>query len=125
MFDTHASTESAAAGKRPRSAGRPSCVNVAVQNRHAMRADVRAAFDEAIEVAGADRELCTRLERFFADLREPLVELYGPDPASRAGGLLRGMARTATERSAELRASSTTSARSRRTGCTASTPSAT
>src|SRR5215207_5546154 len=91
----------AAAARR---ADRP-CVNVAVQNRHAMRPPVRAAFDEALELIDGDRAFRTRLERHFTDLREPLVELYGADPRleEQWTALLRAMARMAAERSGELR----------------------
>lgn len=74
-----------------------------MQNVHAMRADVRAEF-EAADVAGDDA-FAVRFERFFTELRDPLVALYGDDArfADAWRRLLRAIAETAAGRSRELR----------------------
>ena len=98
-----------------------------MQNRHAMPPEARADFERALATVEGDAVFLTRLERYFTDLRDPLVELYGGDPrfAEQWPALLRrdrGHRRGPRGRAARR---STTSARSRRTGCTASTRSAT
>jgi amylosucrase len=52
-----------------------------------------------------DAAFLTRLERFFTELRDPLVALYGGDPRFREqfGALLDAMASTARHREPELR----------------------
>jgi hypothetical protein len=51
-----------------------------VQNVHAMRPEVRAEFEAARAVVSGDDAFAVRLERFFTELRDPLVALYGSDP---------------------------------------------
>jgi len=70
-----------------------------------MRAEVRAAFDRALAEIDGDAVFLTRLERHFADLRNPLVELYGADVrfAEQWPALLAAIARTAAARGPELR----------------------
>jgi amylosucrase len=76
-----------------------------VQNVHAMRPEVRAEFARATAALGGDAAFRVRLERFFTELREPLVALYGDDerfPAAFAR-LLEAVAATSAARSDELR----------------------
>jgi amylosucrase len=76
-----------------------------VQNVHAMRPEVRADFERARERLDGDAAFAVRLERFFTELRDPLVALYGADerfPAQWAA-LLDAIARAAAERPPELR----------------------
>ena len=72
------------------------------------------------------RAFHARLERFFTELRDPLVALYGDDPRFPARGA-RCWRRSRAPRPSATRscAAWTTSARSRRTGCSASRRSAT
>ena len=75
------------------------------QNVFAMRPEVRAEYAEARARLEGDAEFLTRLERFFTELRDPLVALYGDDarlPAQFAA-LLDAMAATARGRAADLR----------------------
>jgi amylosucrase len=76
-----------------------------VQNVHAMRAEVRADYEAALHVVDGDAAFAVRFERFFTELRDPLVALYGADPrfAPAWERLLGAIARTAAERPAELR----------------------
>jgi amylosucrase len=76
-----------------------------VQNVHAMRAEVREDYERALAHAGGDAAFATRFERFFTELRDPLVELYGDDPrfAEQWEALLQAMARTAAERDPDVR----------------------
>jgi amylosucrase len=76
-----------------------------VQNVHAMRPQVRAEFEAALDVVDGDAAFRVRLERFFTELRDPLVALYGSDArfAEAWGTLLRAIASTAAGRSPELR----------------------
>jgi amylosucrase len=76
-----------------------------MQNRHAMRAEVRADFERALADLDGDAAFLVRLERHFADLRDPLVELYGADPRFEQQWpvLLGAVARTAAARDLELR----------------------
>src|SRR5688572_28877225 len=80
-------------------------VSRAVQNVHAMRAEVRADYEAALGVVDGDVSFKVRFERFFTELRDPLVALYGADARFEAawGRLLGAIARTANERPAELR----------------------
>src|SRR4051794_40200424 len=51
-----------------------------VQNVHAMREEVRADYEAALGVVAGDDAFAVRFERFFTELRDPLVALYGEDP---------------------------------------------
>ncbi|QEC50888.1 DUF3459 domain-containing protein [Baekduia soli] len=70
-----------------------------------MRPEVRAEFTEAVRHLDGDAAFLTRLERFYTELRDPLVALYGDDArlSGQLAQLLEAMARTARERSPELR----------------------
>jgi amylosucrase len=70
-----------------------------------MPSAVREDYERALAHARGDAAFATRFERFFTELRDPLVELYGDDPRFPAQweALLREMARTAAERDPELR----------------------
>src|SRR5829696_1145176 len=76
-----------------------------MQNVHAMRPEVRAEFAARRAQLDGDPAFLTRLERFFTELRDPLVELYGDDPRlpEQFGALLHAMAVAARERDPELR----------------------
>ncbi len=76
-----------------------------VQNVHAMRPEVRAEYERARARLGGDAAFAVRLERFFTELRDPLVAVYGADARFAAAWerLLAAIARTAAERPAELR----------------------
>jgi amylosucrase len=50
-----------------------------VQNVHAMRPEVREDYERALAWIDGDAAFRTRLERFFTELRDPLVALYGGD----------------------------------------------
>src|SRR3954447_15994005 len=71
-----------------------------------MRPEVRAEYERARTELGGDAPFGVRLERWFSELRDPLVALYGADerfgPAWAA--LLRAIAATAAGRTDELRA---------------------
>jgi amylosucrase len=70
-----------------------------------MRPEVRADYERALAEVTGDAAFHTRLERFFTELRDPLVALYGADkrfPAAFAA-LLDAMARAAGERDPQLR----------------------
>ena len=76
-----------------------------MQNVHAMRPEVREEHRRAQARVGGDAAFRVRFERFFTELRDPLVALYGADerfPAQWAA-LLDAIARTAAERPEELR----------------------
>jgi len=77
-----------------------------VQNVHAMRPEARAEFERVRGELRGDGAFAVRLERWFSELRGPLVALYGADerfpPAWSA--LLRAIAATAAARPDELRA---------------------
>ena len=77
-----------------------------MQNVHAMRPDVRADYERALDVVDGDAAFATRFERFFTELRDPLVAVYGNDPrfADAWRELMRAIASTAAARSPELRA---------------------
>jgi amylosucrase len=76
-----------------------------VQNVHAMREEVRAEYDAALSIAQGDDAFAVRFERFFTELRDPLVALYGADErfAPAFERLLRAITATAAGRSRELR----------------------
>jgi amylosucrase len=70
-----------------------------------MRPEVRAEYAEVRARLAGDDAFLTRLERFFTELRDPLVALYGEDsrfPAEFAA-LLDALARTAAGRHPDLR----------------------
>ena len=50
-----------------------------VQNVHAMRPEVRAEYERAMSRVDGDPAFGVRLERFFTELRDPLVRMYGHD----------------------------------------------
>jgi amylosucrase len=77
-----------------------------MQNVHAMRPEVRADYERALEHVRGDELFATRFERFFTELRDPLVMLYGDDPrfAAQWRALLDAIARTAAGRNGSLRA---------------------
>ncbi len=76
-----------------------------MQNVYAMRPEVRAEYEDVRARVDGDAAFLTRLERFFTELRDPLVALYGDDPRFRDafGALLDAMAATARDRDPELR----------------------
>src|SRR3954464_8009634 len=71
-----------------------------MQNVHAMRPEVRTDYERALPHVSGDDVFATRFERFFTELRDPLVALYGADPRFQAQwlALLEGIARTAAGR---------------------------
>jgi amylosucrase len=75
------------------------------QNVFAMRPEVRAEYAEVRARLDGDGEFLTRLERFFTELRDPLVALYGEDPRfpGQFAALLDAMAATARDRDPALR----------------------
>jgi len=77
-----------------------------MQNVHAMRPEVRADHERALQHVSGDDVFATRFERFFTELRDPLVTLYGDDPRFDAQwrALLEAIARTAAGRAGALRA---------------------
>ena len=50
------------------------------QNVHVMRDEVRAEYEAALDEVGGDEAFRARFARFFTELRDPLVALYGDDP---------------------------------------------
>ena len=76
-----------------------------MQNVHAMRPEVRADYERALAHVAGDDAFATRFERFFTELRDPLVAVYGDDPRFGAQwrALLDAIARTAAERAHALR----------------------
>jgi amylosucrase len=70
-----------------------------------MRDEVRADYDAALGVVSGDDAFAVRFERFFTELRDPLVALYGGDPRFERAWhrLLSAVASTAAGRSRELR----------------------
>ena len=76
-----------------------------MQNVHAMRPEVRAEYERALTLVEGDAAFGVRFERFFTELRDPLVAVYGDDPrfAAEFDALLAGIARAAAGRSPELR----------------------
>ena len=98
-----------------------------VQNVHVMRDEVRADYERALEHVDGDAPFHARFARFFTELRDPLVAVYGDDPrfpvaVADAAGRDRARPRPSAIPSC---AAWTTSARSPRTGCSASRRSAT
>ena len=77
----------------------------APQNVHAMRDEVRAEYESALAHVDGDEQFHARFARFFTELRDPLVTLYGDDPRFPAQwrALLDAIARTAADRDPELR----------------------
>src|SRR3954447_24514158 len=71
-----------------------------------MRPDVRAEYERTLERVAGDVAFEVRLERFFTELRDPLVAVYGADPRFEAAwaSLLDAIAAAAAARPAELRA---------------------
>jgi amylosucrase len=80
-------------------------VRAAVQNIHAMRPEVRADFEEVRERLGGDPSFQARLERFFTELRDPLLALYGNHSgfAAEWEALLDAIGMAAAARDPELR----------------------
>jgi len=76
-----------------------------VANVYAMRPEVRAEYEEVREQLAGDGWFLTRLERFFTELRDPLVALYGDDPRfpEQLRLLLEAMAAAAAARAPDLR----------------------
>src|SRR5690349_22807889 len=71
-----------------------------------MRPEVREDYERALAHVGeGDAAFATRFERFFPELRDPLVALYGDDPRfpGEWDRLLDAIARTAAARTPELR----------------------
>jgi amylosucrase len=70
-----------------------------------MRPEVRAEYEAALAFVSGDDAFAVRFERFFTELRDPLVALYGSDPrfAPAWRALLQAIARTAAQRPRELR----------------------
>jgi amylosucrase len=76
-----------------------------VQNVYAMRPEVRAEYAELRARLDGDAAFLTRLERFFTELRDPLVALYGDDPRfpEQFSALLDAIAAASRDRDPELR----------------------
>ncbi len=77
-----------------------------MQNVYAMRPEVRAEYAEVRARLDGDAAFLTRLERFFTELRDPLVALYGDDPRFRDAvprAARRDAAATAASATPELR----------------------
>ena len=118
------STARCGRGRRASTSGPPD----PVQNVHAMRPEVRAEYERVRGRIDGDAAFGVRFERFFTELRDPLVALYGDGPALPGavdGAARRDRADRGASRDRRSCARSTTSARSRPTGCTASRRSAT
>ena len=77
----------------------------APQNVHVMRDEVRAEYEAALQHLDGDELFHARLARFFTELRDPLVAIYGEDPRFPAQwrALLDAIARTAATRDPDLR----------------------
>ena len=75
------------------------------QNVNAMRREVRADYEAALSCVSGDAAFAVRFERFFTELRDPMVAVYGSDPRFGAAWqtLLAAIARTCSERPADLR----------------------
>jgi amylosucrase len=76
-----------------------------VQNVYAMRPEVRAEYEAVRARLAGDEAFRVRLERFYTELRDPLVALYGDDPRfhEQFAALLDALAATARERDGDLR----------------------
>jgi amylosucrase len=76
-----------------------------VQNVHAMRPEVRSEYAAACQLVDGDAAFAVRFERFFAELRDPFMAVYGDDPRcdQSFATLLRAIARTAAQRPEPLR----------------------
>jgi amylosucrase len=70
-----------------------------------MRPEVRADYERALEHVHGDEAFATRFERFFTELRDPLVAVYGADERfpEQWRALLDAVARAAAARDPELR----------------------
>src|SRR4051794_5542709 len=70
-----------------------------------MRDDVRADYEAALAIVSGDDAFAVRFERWFTELRDPLVALYADDERFQDAfaRLLRAIARTAADRPRELR----------------------
>ncbi len=70
-----------------------------------MRDEVRAEYEAALDEVDGDEAFRARFARFFTELRDPLVALYGDDPRFPAQwrALLSAVARSAAARDPELR----------------------
>jgi amylosucrase len=70
-----------------------------------MRDEVRAEYEDALTHVQGDEQFEARFARFFTELRDPLVALYGDDPRFPAQwrALLEAIARCAAARDGELR----------------------
>ena len=77
-----------------------------MQNVHAMRPETRADYERALEHVAGDAAFAVRLERWFGELRAPLVAVYGADARFPAAwtALLEAIAAVAAARPADLRA---------------------
>ena len=75
------------------------------QNVHVMRDEVRAEYELALAHVDGDAPFQARFARFFTELRDPLVAIYGDDPRFPAQwrALLDAMTRCAAVREPELR----------------------
>jgi amylosucrase len=76
-----------------------------MQNVHAMRPEVRAHYEKARSPFASDPAVAVRFERFFTELWDPLVALYGADRRFDAAWsrLLDALAHAALTRDPELR----------------------
>jgi amylosucrase len=76
-----------------------------VQNVYAMRPEVRAEYAQVRARLDGDPTFMLRLERFFTELRDPLVTLYGGDPRfpEQFERLLDAMSASASARDPDLR----------------------
>ena len=76
-----------------------------MHNVYAMRPDVRAEYAAVRARVEGDAAFLTRLERFFTELRDPLVALYGRHPGfhEQFGALIDAIAATSRDRDPELR----------------------
>ena len=70
-----------------------------------MRTEVRAEYEAALAQVRGDDAFTVRFERFFTELRDPFMTLYGGDPrcASAFSALLSAIAHTAAHRPPALR----------------------
>src|SRR5438309_733712 len=70
-----------------------------------MRPDIRAEYERALALVEGDQAFATRFERWFTQLRDPLMRLYGGDRRFPAqwDALLGALAASAAGRPSELR----------------------